>query len=327
MVTTVTIMASDPAVRPRQPRSDPHPRGNPRQDPVLELIRQKLDGRDKANHQVFDAPSVEELGGVLAEVSADPDRRPDLVQIIGHGQPGMLSLGYHFTGRFNDGPRGPYYVLDSDPNVYAVLDEPMKADAEVLLLGCSVGDGSVGPQPLVADGATLVFDLGRMWKCRVSAPAELISAADFDDQGNFKSRDLLLSVKGLEFTAPRPATNMASAAPRPSILVTSVRWAMGGEPVEVSATSSTELAGIFNQEVQLPAVLALPEVFFETTVDGQSLSAELIGNGRVLRVNFSDGARHFSATPSELPRLRLLIRELLQPGYKPSVSSTYLTTA
>jgi len=327
MVTTVTILASAPANQLGPAGEAGIQPAQAQRDPIIDLIREKLK-KKASDHRVFDMASVEEVGMVLEDACASDNTKPDLVQIIGHGQPGMLSLGYHFTGRYSEGPRGPYYVLDSDPDVYAVLDVPMKPDAEVVLLGCSVAEGSVGPQPLVADGATLVFDLAQMWNCRVSAPTELISADDFDAQGIFKDRGRLLSVKGLEITEPAPGSRVPkTGASKPSIHFTSARCAMAGEAVQVGDNVSNELDGIFDQEIELPDSLALPEICFKVSSDGQEQSAELIGNGRVLRLKLGDKLRHFEARSTELQRLRHLIRELLVPGHKPSVNAPYLATS
>jgi len=311
---TVTILASDPR----------HP---PETDLVIDMIRAKLDTRVQATHRLFEASSVEELAGILRTVTDDPDHRPDRVQIVGHGLPGMLSLGYHWTGRYSDGPRGRHYVLDSDPNVYGVMDWPMKPDAEVLLLGCAVGDGDEGPQPLIANGAALIFDLAQLWNCRVSAPADLISAADFEGDGMFSenAKSSLNSVKGVEFTRAKPAPRPPlQGSIRPEMSFKNLRWAIQGKTTPVPAKTSDELNRMFDQRTELPEILATPEVIFDVTCDGAPATAEMLGNGRILRVRHNGDVHHFAAKPADICAARLLVREVMEPEYKPSINSMHL---
>jgi hypothetical protein len=310
---TVTILASDPR----------HP---PDTDPVIEMVRAKLDTRVQATHEVFDASSVEELAGILRTVTDDPKHRPDLVQIVGHGLPGMLSLGYHWTGKYNDGPRGPHYVLDSDPNVYGVLDKPMKPDAEVLLLGCAVGEGDEGPQPLMANGAALIFDLAQMWNCRVSAPAEWISAADFESDGTFSNdaKATFNSVKGVEFSRAHAQRPPVQGSIKPEMSFENLRWAIQGKTIPVPAKMSDELNRMFDQRIERPEILATPEVIFDVTCDGAPATAEMLANGRILRVRRNGEVQYVAVKPTDLSAVRQLVREVMEPNYKPSINSIHL---
>lgn len=312
-VKTVTVLAADPS---RQ-----------QTDPVIEMVRAKLQSRDAATHDVFDASSVEELAAVLRKLSEVPGGMPDRIEVVGHGYAGALSLGYYFTDRSTGGPRGPHYILDSDPNVYGILNKPMKPDAEVLLLGCAVGDIADGPQPLVADGATLVFDLAQLWDCKVSAPVNLISADDFDAQGRFASHDRLQSVLGTEFTrATRPAKLAATpGARKPMIGFTSVQMKGGTAVAPIPDEVSEELNRIFDQPIELPDILAVPEATFEATCDGKPATVEMLVNGRILRMRYGGEVRHVAARSGEIDRARRIVREAHQPGYKPAVRAMRLT--
>jgi hypothetical protein len=319
MTRTVTILASDPALL--------------QTDPPLEAVRLKLPTTSET-HKVFRASSVEQLAGVLRKVSAVPEERPDLIEIVGHGQAGLLSLGFHFTSRYSEKRRGPYYVLDSNPNVYGVLNKPMKPSAEVRLLGCSVADTGDGPRTMVADGATLIFDLARMWRCKVSAPAGVISADDFGLDGTFaRPADLLLvdgnlGVEELAFkgrgiraagaSLPQGEVIQGSAS-KPTVHLKNIRPTLLSPPIVVPGTTSEELNEIFGEPIELQNALALPEAVFEGTCDGQPIRAEMIGNGRVLRVDFGDVVDHFAAKLTAWPRVRQIVRELLAPGYRPSL--------
>ncbi|HKE16185.1 MAG TPA: hypothetical protein VKB80_15015, partial [Kofleriaceae bacterium] len=183
MTKTITILARDR-------------RSNPDGDSVLQQLKTKLDARrDKVNHLVAEAPTVEHLRDEIDQLSEQLGQ-PHRVQIVGHGTSGMLSLGYHWGHRYSDGPEGLYYVLDANHFVYGVLAGAVKRPTEVWILGCSVGDNGQRIQTGVARGRTLLFDLSQMWECVVRAPPGVISADDFDSEGIFAHPRRLNSVDG-----------------------------------------------------------------------------------------------------------------------------------
>lgn len=107
---------------------------------------------------------------------------PDIVQIVGHGDPGRLMLAIRSQDEFDQ--KG-YYVISSDESSFRPLEDVNPPPSRlVLLLGCSVGGAASGYHH---DGPTLLFGLARLWGCRVGAPVDAIEGDDFDDEGIFKA--------------------------------------------------------------------------------------------------------------------------------------------
>jgi len=95
----------------------------------------------------------------------------------------MLALGYFWTGVSSN--QAGTYVLDSDLSSHSVLDGLIEPGATVSLVGCSIGEDRVGLAQ--CDGPTLIFDLARMWSCRVDAPVGPVGLDDFDETGRFRT--------------------------------------------------------------------------------------------------------------------------------------------
>jgi hypothetical protein len=317
----LTVVAKDP-------RSEPGAAPN---DAALKAIWDKLPQKDET-HEVREAPHVERLARILKEVSKRrDDEQPDLIQIIGHGQPGMLSLGYHWTRQGKD-TRGLTYVLDSDPDVYGVLDKPIKPDAHVWLLGCAVGDDEDDRlHPLIADGATFIFALAQMWECTVGAPIDPISVDDFDDKGIFATKSRLQTVKGYRFdpfnwlappqgpapAAPERRTPAKNGATKPLVVFKRL-IGTARESVEVKNDENHALQAALGDEVQRSPVLAVPDLVFEATCDRQKVSAELIGNGRLLRLRSRDGTtRHVTVDQSQARNVVCPMLERVTPPSRP----------
>ena len=312
MTRTLTILASDP----REP---------PENDAAIAAVKAVLDARtDKANHIVAEAPSVEQLTLRIRDHSP-PGAKPDRIQIIGHGSSGMLSLGYSWVERYSDGPQGLYYVLDSNPWVHGVLAGIVAPATEVWLLGCAVGDGGAGPQTTVARGPTLLFDLAQMWGCTVSAPTGVISSKDFDLEGVFTGP--LASVQGFKFTqAVNPVPVIAAGPPLANLPVKFTR--LRRAPIlgprsgvltnfAVSPLLNEELRRLYRREVQLPPLLALPEIVFDGQWQGAIALCEIIANGRLLRITTATHVMHFQIVQDLQPSLPGVIGRLLAPAFKP----------
>lgn len=152
------------------------------------------------------AATVEDLAAGLAADLAQ-NGRPDLIQIIGHGMPGVLLLGYSWmqAGRMTGTADGKVYLLNSNPDWYGLLDGCVRKETKVWLLGCDVG-GIGGRGAEVADGPTLLFDLAQMWACEVSAPEDIVDVRSDFVGGVYSHVRRLVRARGLEvFPAPSPA--------------------------------------------------------------------------------------------------------------------------
>lgn len=127
-----------------------------------------------------------------AKAAAIPPRRFETLQIVGHGMPGQVSLGFYWNGVYFDG--GNFYALDSNPHAYGVLRSLVELTGvtQVRLIGCKVGSSE--SSGLATNGPTLLFSLGQLWKdgptpVTVLASDDIVSADNFDElTGNFTGR-------------------------------------------------------------------------------------------------------------------------------------------
>lgn len=115
--------------------------------------------------------------GDIARTLAGLPTPPDLIQIVGHGSPGRLQLG----GFWGPSPARPHEcdVLDSSPESYGLLQEWLRPETLVLLLGCGVGGAS--PPGYVASGRALLFDLEDMTGGHAYAADALVTPQSFRD--------------------------------------------------------------------------------------------------------------------------------------------------
>lgn len=166
------------------------------EDPNVEDILEVLRPFESDTYRIARTWSVSHLAKVLRNdlKAQDP---PDIVQIIGHGRPGILFLAASWTHSLH-GEKGTY-VLDGNPYDYGVLDKCVRAPTHVYLLGCEVGTMTKTSE--VADGTTLLFDLCRMWGCKVSAPEDLVMPGDFKE-GVYSRRGSLVTAEGLIVRIP-----------------------------------------------------------------------------------------------------------------------------
>jgi hypothetical protein len=232
------------------------------------------------------AYSVKDLVRVLRAHQAAP---PSHVQIIGHGSPGVLSLGRHWTTDEVSADGQHVYSLNSNPYHYGMLSQFLAPGTPVDLIGCSVAANSkTGP---VARGSALLFDLADMWQTVVRAPLDIVRADDFSDVDGMFTGPLVSSLSIEAIAAP--------AAPPPPAALPGVRdavefrrlldipilgplHAVGGPAVQPAHASA--LGRTFQRRVDLSGLLALPEIVFEVRYQGASWPASLIANGRLLRI-------------------------------------------
>jgi hypothetical protein len=127
-----------------------------------------------------------------AKAATIAPRRFETLQIVGHGMPGQVSLGFYWNGVYFDGRN--FYALDSNPHAYGVLRSLVELTGvtQVRLIGCKVGSSE--SSGLATNGPTLLFSLGQLWKdcptpVTVLASDDLVSADNFDEMtGNFTGR-------------------------------------------------------------------------------------------------------------------------------------------
>lgn len=221
-------------------------------------------------HDLYRASSVEALAFRLIE-DKEKYGPPELIQIIGHGSPGMLSLGRYWTHHYaSRGRNRSIYVLDSSPYTYGVLDGKVDSSTCVYLIGCALGEESNTVRPYVADGPSLLFDLARMWSCEVSAPVRLITPDDFDpNTGVFNDEKVLARAYHLHVSVPPK---------EPSGL-------MGSASQNLMSALPADLLRDFNIRVDFRPMLALPERRFSVRLEKLWWKASILGNGRILRLH------------------------------------------
>lgn len=137
--------------------------------------------------------------------------RPELIQIIGHGEPGVVALASAWLDDANQLHNGD--MLDSDPHAYAPLKGKVVHPTKVWLLGCGVGSGA--SKTMVANGPTLVFDLCQLWSppdhkpVHVSAPVVGVSSTDFCANGQYQFPERMITASGRSVSAD-PSKNAIS---------------------------------------------------------------------------------------------------------------------
>jgi hypothetical protein len=142
-----------------------------------------------------------------------------LVQIVGHGLPGVLKLGSGWTVPAGS---GAIYRIDADINRYGLLKGRICSSKQVRLLGCETGKEA---DDTVEDGPTLIFTFARLWRAEVAAPDVSFNECDFDEHGIFASTHKLVvampsgEVRGTEARVPQPhPTARSEYAGRPELI-------------------------------------------------------------------------------------------------------------
>jgi hypothetical protein len=231
------------------------------------------------------AYSVKDLARVLRAHQAAP---PSHVQIIGHGSPGVLSLGRHWTSDEMSGDGQHVYSINSNPYHFGLLSQFVAPGTPVDLIGCSVAANS--PTGPVARGSALLFDLADMWQTVVRAPLDIVRADDFSDVDGMFTGALVSSVSIEAIAAPQAPPPAALAGVPDAvefrrlldIPLLGPLHAVGGGAVQ--PVHATALGRTFQRRVELSALLALPEIVFEVAYQGTGRPAALIANGRLLRI-------------------------------------------
>ena len=315
MAKTLTIVARDTSkVAPANPPEAWLLDGNG--DGQLQDVLDKLKHRDKNEHILARAGSVQELVDVLLEHEAHlAASAPKVIQIIAHGDVGELQLGIaSWPDPAED--EGTAFVLDSDRGSYGVLKECVAASCKVLLLGCDVGESLRGSS---GDGPILLFDLSHMLGCTVAAPADAIYAEHFDAGGIFPADDAGLSsvTNDVLTLGVLTSSDERGAGSRPSVTFERIRSArsatrrtmaaidlredlrIGSREVRVAELEeqTARLATLIGDPVAREPVLASPGFVFDGQEDGARVTIEVLAHGRFVRLRRSTGpARVFSVT-------------------------------
>lgn len=311
---TLTIVARRPDVALPYDQ-DPKDEGDGTIQALVAKLR-ALKDEDKTRNPVFRASSIQEVVKILADHGGGD---VDLVQIVGHGNTGVLMLGefWMLSDPAIASQRNPklWYSIDENLNYSSILRGAVGQDKEVWLLGCSVGDAH--DHESIADGPTTVFSLTRAWRCRVGAPWDIIGPENFDDAGIFKSSNTLVTVQrgGLAVVLPKVSEVLDGFARwvHGALRRDGLRTAAGKEPftpvtlkrctgvplfASLGDSQCAAILGAVNYKLQagaLPAqissaklpvsaLLGAPEFVFDATWDGSDWTAEIIGAGSLIRM-------------------------------------------
>jgi len=239
--------------------------------------------------------------------------QPEVIQIIGHGSPGMLSLGYFWDSKYTDGDWGPFYLLDSNPYAYGVLMYDVKPPTRVLLAGCDLTADRASP--MIADGRALVTDLHAMWGCDVLAADDLVGPENFES-GMFVGS--MRGYVGEEWKAlpgkPVPVELVdragpldpggaaqpdggdgAGQLPRPApaftdVVITSAPALGHANKVFLERTGQLPEHALdrYSVEVKIASILALREISFLGKIDGAAAEMHLMCNATLLQVIIPD---------------------------------------
>src|SRR5690348_9615109 len=90
-------------------------------DVAIQSVMDTLGGMHSPQYYVARASVIQQIPMILNNAAVGQTDKPELIQIIGHGEAGVLSLGGAWTGtRLATTPAGGnlHYVLDSDPYAY-----------------------------------------------------------------------------------------------------------------------------------------------------------------------------------------------------------------
>jgi hypothetical protein len=282
---TLTVLAKASADWP--PRSSAPGRVNDG-NIALDAIKQRLQAVSASGRHVLEEASTVREVALRVRAAKAEGRRFGVIQIVGHGMPGQLSLGFHWNGVYAD--ERDYYALDSNPRSYGVLRGIVDGGVrEVRLLGCAVGASRSGG--LATNGPTLLFALGQLWLSKsvaVLGAEGAVAVDDFDDAGEFTGP--LVGYDGApraETAPPRGAllargagleAQHGEATPRGMSAV--VPRGEGARPASVVVQNAPdEIKGAFGQEVRfedgaLP--LSTPLCNVVVSLGGQIASAQLL---------------------------------------------------
>lgn len=311
MASTLTIVASPPGG------------GDGKDDPAIKDILDLLEPATAVpanDHLLARASSIEDVVHILT-TAAVVGAPPRLIQLVGHGSPGILWLGRPWDMRYAAGPQGPVFMLDSSPYFYGILRGKVPAATqEVRVLGCAVGDAKAAT---ATDGPTLLFDLAHMWGCDVSAPTAIIGRANFDAAGVFATTGLLVTARG-------QCVGSAQAAPEPvgngsfanieflKVIAAPILGPRERHHWPLALDVGVGLHGLHvdhAEETDLGPILAAVETSYLVRIGGSAAPAraDVLANGRLLRVfaGLAGPSRTFKIPAPARARFRAAHGELL----------------
>jgi len=250
--------------------------------------------------------SLAEIASHLSEMQAE---EVGTIQIIGHGAPGMLALGYYWDPtKYTDDDLGPFYLLDSNPYAYGVLENAVKPSTRVILIGCKVGSNE--PSPMIARGKSLMFDLQDMWGCDVLGADDLVGPSSFVDgryvgsaqgyvrgqwrrfSGAASAKVVTSTVDGALPEFSQAEVIAAAALGGMSGLLQRAEPAVGGYDAAQCKTllgqyaTQIKFSGSATQAAEGHELLAMNEVSFRCC---EGMVAHLICDSRFLKVETADG--------------------------------------
>lgn len=288
----------------------------PADELALKLVTSAV-GQDRPAHKVRTASSLGQIVAHLEKLRPGPN---DHVQLIGHGTPGRLALGYFWTHDYSSDT--DTYALDCDLSRHGVLDELVDPAASVAIIGCAVGEDRVGM--VQGDGPTLIFDLARLWSCRVSASVGAVGVKDFDKHGQFL--DVSPETGALRVvTAFDRSVSRVSPQPPPSGPIkklpkmTSIRGMKILGPHETperrdkTARELMAMGEIAVREIPYRSLLGLPEIV-ATLEDGTV--ATFLSNSSIIRVAASGTAHGYvDYAPETVPDLQKAVRHAIHSAF------------
>jgi hypothetical protein len=222
---------------------------------------------------------------------------PCIIQMVAHGRPGELALGYYWNNLYQGKPDSEYYILDGNPLGYWKLGLwDLPSECEIWLLGCSVGQ--TGHYDNRGDGSALLYDLSHMLGHPVkAAPVEVHIPDDFED-GLFTGPlieadqpEQNAKILRAELASSRDDLSPAAVPPRVTFVTGIPTLATRPEASSRLRIPVSDLGLSFPLEVAHPGpILPLPDLEVAVTFDGHTeVPGEIFGNGRFLRVRPAHG--------------------------------------
>lgn len=290
-------------------------------DVAIDEVVKKLENAQPAG-SVKRADSLKAIAAIFdADKLEYPAEPPDVIQIIGHGAAGVLSLGFHWDQIYARTPHGPVFMLDSSPYTYGVLSGLVAPTTKVVILGCQVGAADAAPSAGFADGPTLLIDLARMFGCKVLGADDFITADHFDGNTGKFIGSLVAStgekIPGTPFTAPaEPIDDRVAFRKLIGVPILGQRY--GKVDLEVQEGPSGQLRDAYKMWVTMPGVpLVLADLEFEVELNGSRWPGALVGNLRYLRVyakkqDGKDDVRWYGLEKPEIVPIRAVVNELIR---------------
>jgi len=222
---------------------------------------------------------------------------PCIIQIIGHGRPGQLGLGYYWNNLYQGKPDSEFYSLDGNPRAYWQLGIwELPSECEIWLLGCNVGQTSY--YDAAGDGSALLYDLSHLLQRPVKGAAtEIHVPADFEDglyMGPLLQADKPqenAAILRADLASSPDGLPLAVSPPRVTAVTGIATLATHPETSRKLHIPAADLGLSFPLEVANPGpILPLPDLEVDVTFDGRAeMPGQIYGNGRFLRVKPAPG--------------------------------------